>query len=153
MPKTIITIKRGKVKAEGMDFKGDACVKELDAILEFLKEKGVSIESKKQEKKPEYFETEEEREEEHGKKDTFDILETDIMRAAEVGPKWKIRVIKPFQNGPSPFNVLVGKIVDGAPIYLLAQITNISIGKIKVMLAVLERLGYIRLQRESFYEF
>ena len=57
MPKTFIRIKDGKIMIEGVEFKGPACIKDLDEILNYLKEKGIILEVESHEKKPEFYES------------------------------------------------------------------------------------------------
>jgi len=56
MPITRILIDRkGKIVVEGIDYVGDACLKDLNRLLEALKKYGVNAKIEIQQKKPEAY--------------------------------------------------------------------------------------------------
>jgi len=58
MPITRILIDRkGKIVVEGIDYVGDACLKDLNRLLEALKKYGINAKIEIQQKKPEAYAT------------------------------------------------------------------------------------------------
>jgi len=56
MPITRILIDRkGKIVVEGIDYVGDACLKDLNRLLEALKKYGINVKIEIQQKKPEAY--------------------------------------------------------------------------------------------------
>jgi len=56
MPTTRILIsKDGKIVVEGIDYVGDACIKDLSRLLEALKKYGINVKIEIQQKKPEAY--------------------------------------------------------------------------------------------------
>jgi len=56
MPTTRILItKDGKIVIEGIDYIGDACLKDLNRLIEALKKYGINVKIEIQQKKPEAY--------------------------------------------------------------------------------------------------